>query len=120
MREAINYAGSSYYIDGVATKVGRTITFAPELANGVIALQSPLTITKCVFVDATDVQGTITLDAGQFDEINAVILSGQADSVADEIWLAGLTITGGKADYGAGVYHTTGKATLITCVIYGN
>ncbi|MDD3589029.1 MAG: choice-of-anchor Q domain-containing protein [Thermoguttaceae bacterium] len=120
LREAINYAGSSYYADGVISKVGRRITFAPELANGVIALQSPLTITKCVFVDATDVQGTITLDAGQFDEINAVILSGQADSVADEIWLAGLTITGGKADYGAGVYHTTGKATLINCVIYGN
>ena len=121
LREAIDYAGSSFVVDGNVTKVGRTITFAPELADGVIALQTPLTITKCVFVDATDLQGTITLDAGQGDDdMNAVVLSGKADSVSDEIWLAGLTITGGKADYGAGVYHTTGKATLINCVVYGN
>lgn len=121
LREAIMYAGSTYYVDGVATKVGRTITFDPSLANGVIELQSSLEIEKCVTIDATNIQGTITLDAGQTDdEFSALVLKGAADSVMDTITIAGLGITGGQADYGAGVYHVTGKATLINCVVYGN
>ncbi|MBQ9873130.1 MAG: caspase family protein [Thermoguttaceae bacterium] len=121
LREAVDYAGSAIYNDGVVTRVGRKITFDPSLTNGVIALQSPLEITKCVTIDAASMAGSITLDAGQTDEeFNALILAGKPDSVADEIWIAGITITGGKADYGAGVYHTTGKATLVNCLIYGN
>lgn len=121
LREAIDYAGSSYYVDGVQTKVGRTITFDPALTDGVVELQSSLVIEKCVTIDATNLEGSITLDAGKTDdEFAAVVLSGKADSVADEIWIEGVNITGGKADYGAGVYHTTGKATLLNCVIYGN
>ncbi len=122
LREAIQYAGSSYYLDGVMTRVGRTITFDPSLANGVIDLTETLVIDKCVTIDATDLEGSLTLNAGaeEGEEFNAVTLAGVADSVASEIWLCGLTITGGKATYGAGVYHSTGDATLINCVVYGN
>ncbi len=118
LREAIDYAGSMSFVDGVTTPVGRTITFAPELANGVITLAETLEITKCVTIDASDVQGTITLEAG--DEFNVLTLNGQADSVASEIVVIGLSITGGVADYGAGVYHVDGTARLYNCVVYGN
>ncbi len=121
LREAIDYAGSSYYVDGVQTKVGRTITFDPALTNGVIKLEGSLAIEKCVTIDASNLAGTLTLDAGQTDdEFAALVLKGQADSVADTIYVIGLSITGGKAEYGAGVYHVTGKAKLINCVVYGN
>ena len=118
IREAIEYAGSVTYADGVTNRVGRTITFDPTLANGVIQLVDTLEITKCVTIDATALQGTMTLDGG--GEFGVVVLNGKADSVADSVNLYGLHITGGVADYGAGVYHADGAATLVNCVIYGN
>ncbi|MBR4752193.1 MAG: caspase family protein [Thermoguttaceae bacterium] len=118
LREAVDYAGSSFFVDGVVTKVGRTITFAPELADGVITLQSPLTIAKCVTVDATDLVGALTLDAA--GEFGAIVLDGKPDSVQKEIFVCGVTITGGNAEYGGGVYHKDGAATLFNCVVTGN
>lgn len=121
LREAIEYAGSAYYVDGVSTKVGRTIDFAPELAGGTIQLVSGLEITKCLTIDATNLSCAITLTAAYAEEETAVVtLNGVADSVMDTITLAGLKITGGSADYGAGVYHVGGLASLINCVVYGN
>ena len=121
LREAIDYAGSSYYVDGVTTKVGREITFDPSLAGGTIMLEDTLEIVKCVTINATDLQGAVTLSAaGIEDGANVVVINGQADTVADEIVLAGLKITGGVADYGAGVHHLNGKASLINCVVCGN
>ncbi|MDO5309504.1 MAG: choice-of-anchor Q domain-containing protein [Planctomycetia bacterium] len=119
LREAIDYAGSSYYLNGATTRVGRTITFDPTLANGVITLTETLEITKCVTIDASNLAGSITLDAGR-DGFNAVTINGQADSVSDTITICGLGITGGEADYGAGVYHVNGKVNLINCVVYAN
>ncbi len=123
LREALDYAGSAYVVDGEVTKVGRTITFDSALANGVIKLQSTLEITKCVTIDATDLQGSLTLAAdfedGQ-DGFNALTLNAVADSVQSEVYVCGLGITGGKSDYGAGVYHLGGDATLLNCAIYGN
>ncbi len=118
LREAVDYAGSSYFVDGVVTKVGRTITFAPELVDGVIELQSTLTISKCVTVDATDLPGTLTVDAA--GEFGAFVLDGKPDSVQDEIFICGVTIKGGAAEYGAGVYHQDGAATLFNCLVTGN
>ncbi|MBQ2039294.1 MAG: caspase family protein [Thermoguttaceae bacterium] len=118
LREAIDYAGSQIHVDGVTTRVGRTITFKEELANGVITLAEPLEIQKCVTVDATDLVGTLTIDAA--GEFGAIVLNGKADSVQNEIFLCGVTITGGDAEYGAGVYHVGGAATLFNCVVTGN
>lgn len=121
LREAINYAGSSYYVDGETTKVGREITFDSSLANGVIYLASSLEITKCVTIDATDLNGGVVLSGEAIEDGgNVIILNASADSVLDATTIAGLKITGGSADYGAGVYHLTGDATLINCAIYAN
>jgi len=121
LREAIDYAGSSYFVDGVTTKVGREITFDPSLAGGTIMLGDTLEIVKCVTINATDLPGAVTLSGAAIEDGgNVVVINGQADTVADEIVLAGLKITGGVADYGAGVHHFNGKASLINCVVYGN
>ncbi|MBR0226704.1 MAG: caspase family protein [Thermoguttaceae bacterium] len=121
LREALEYAGSATYVDGVIERVGRTIDFDPSLAGGTIMLNDTLEITKCVTIDATALSSALTISAATIEGGgNAVIINGQKDTVADTITLAGLTITGGEAVNGAGVYHLTGKATLINCVVYGN
>ena len=121
LREAVEYAGSSFYVDGKTTVVDRNITFDPSLAGGTIELQSSLEITKCLTIDATYLSSAVTLTA-EFaeEECPVLILNGVADTVADTITISGLKITGGNASYGGGVYHQTGKATLISCSIYGN
>ncbi|MGI6402336.1 MAG: choice-of-anchor Q domain-containing protein [Thermoguttaceae bacterium] len=120
LREAINYAGSATFSDGVITKVGRTITFDESLTGGVIELADTLEITKCVTIDATYLHQAITLDASAIEGgATAVVFNGKKDSVADTITLAGLKITGGAGDHG-GVYHADGKATMLNCVVYGN
>lgn len=121
LREAVEYAGSSFYVDGKTTVVDRNITFDSTLAGGTIELQSSLEITKCLTIDATYLSSAVTLTA-EFaeEECPVLILSGVADTVADTITISGLKITGGNASYGGGVYHQTGKATLISCSIYGN
>lgn len=121
LREAVKYAGSSFYVDGKTTVVDRNITFDPSLADGTIELQSSLEISKCLTIDATYLSSAITLTA-EFaeEECPVLVLSGVADTVADTITISGLKITGGNASYGGGVYHQTGKATLVSCSIYGN
>lgn len=118
LREAIDYAGSAYSVDGFVQKVGTEITFDASLAGKTIALAETLEITKCVTIDAVGLKGGLTLDAG--GEFTVVKVDATPDSLATEVVLAGLTITGGFADCGAGVYCVGGDVQLLNCVIYGN
>ena len=118
LREAIDYAGSAYNVDGYVQKVGAEITFDASLAGKTIALAETLDITKCVTIDAVGLAGGLTLDAG--GQFVVVKVDATPDSLATEVVLAGLTITGGFADCGAGVYCVGGDVQLLNCVIYGN
>ena len=118
LREAIDYAGSAYSVDGYVQKVGTEITFDAALAGQTIALAETLEITKCVTIDAVGLTGGLTLDAG--GQFVVVKIDATPDSLASEVVLAGLTITGGFADCGAGVYSVGGDVEILNCVIYGN
>lgn len=118
LREAIDYAGSAYNADGRVQKVGTRITFDASLAGKTIALAETLDVTKCVTVDAVGLKGGLTLDAG--GEFVVVKVDATPDSQASEVVLAGLTITGGAADCGAGVYCVGGDVEILNCAIYGN
>ncbi|MBP3557709.1 MAG: caspase family protein [Thermoguttaceae bacterium] len=118
LREAIDYAGSAYSADGYVQKVGTEITFDASLAGQTIALAETLEITKCVTIDAVGLKGGLTLDAG--GEFTVVKVDATPDSLASEVVLAGLTITGGFAEVGAGVYCVGGDVEILNCVIYGN
>ncbi|MBR4833393.1 MAG: caspase family protein [Thermoguttaceae bacterium] len=118
LREAIAYAGSAYSVDGYVQKVGTEITFDASLAGQTIALAETLDITKCVTIDAVGLKGGLTLDAG--GQFVVVKVDATPDSLASQVVLAGLTITGGFADCGAGVYCVGGDVELLNCVVYGN
>ncbi|MBQ9798341.1 MAG: hypothetical protein IJO40_00180, partial [Thermoguttaceae bacterium] len=118
LREAIDYAGSAYNVDGYVQKVGTEITFDASLAGKTIALAETLDITKCVTIDAVGLVGGLTLDAG--GQFVVVKVDATPDSLASEVVLAGLKITGGFADCGAGVYCVGGDVEILNCVIYGN
>ncbi len=118
LREAIEYAGSAYFQDCLSVKVGREIAFDSSLAGGTIKLTETLDFSKCVTIDASGLTGGLTISAGgAFGVFN---IDAIADTVASEVALVGLTITGGKATSGAGVYHVGGNLTLLNCVVYGN
>ncbi|MBQ8362566.1 MAG: hypothetical protein IJX36_01400, partial [Thermoguttaceae bacterium] len=118
LREAIDYAGSAYNDDGYVQKVGTRITFDASLGGQTIALAETLDITKCVTIDAVGLKGGLTLDAG--GQFVVVKIDAIPDTQASEVVLAGLTITGGFADCGAGVYSVGGDVQILNCVIYGN
>ncbi len=118
LREAIDYAGSAYNVDGYVQKTGTEITFDASLAGKTIALAETLDLTKCVTIDAVGLQGGLTLDAG--GRFVVVKIDALPSAQASDVVLAGLTITGGVADCGAGVYCVDGSVVLLNCVIYGN
>ncbi|MBQ9127557.1 MAG: hypothetical protein IJY15_07340, partial [Thermoguttaceae bacterium] len=118
LREAIEYSGSAFSVDGYVQKVGTEIAFDAALAGQTIALAETLEITKYVTIDAVGLAGGLTLDAG--DQFVVVKIDATPDSLASEVVLAGLTITGGFADCGAGVYSVGGDVQILNCVIYGN
>lgn len=118
LREAIDYAGSAYNDGGYVQKVGTRITFDASLAGQTIALAETLDITKCVTIDAIGLKGGLTLDAG--GQFVVVKIDAIPDTQASEVVLAGLTITGGSAECGAGVYSVGGDVEILNCVIYGN
>ena len=118
LREAIDYAGSAYNDGGYVQKVGTEITFDAALAGQTIALAETLDITKCVTIDAVGLKGGLTLDAG--GQFVVVKIDAIPDTQASEVVLAGLTITGGSAECGAGVYCVGGDVEILNCVIYGN
>ncbi|MBQ3388243.1 MAG: hypothetical protein IJG60_03425 [Thermoguttaceae bacterium] len=95
---------------------GDTITFAPELAGGTIALNgNQLEISRGITIDATSVGG-ITIDANQSSRVFYV--SGGTEDTPVE--LINLTITGGYTEYGGGIYHHSGTMTISDSKIFGN
>ena len=104
LREAIFYAAA-----------GGTVTFAPSLAECVITLAgTQLEITKAIAVDASSAGG-VTIDAGGRSRVFC-ISGGSADA---PVILTGLTMTGGYATDGGGIYFT-GALVLTDCAVTGN
>jgi uncharacterized repeat protein (TIGR01451 family) len=88
---------------------GDTIRFAPNLAGGVIRLQSPLTLRGAVTVEAEDAPGlTIRPAAGQ---------PGFETPEGESATLAHLTITGAS---GANAVANSGALTVQYSLLHGN
>ncbi|MBQ3388954.1 MAG: hypothetical protein IJG60_07060 [Thermoguttaceae bacterium] len=96
---------------------GDTVRFVPELSGQTITLSAgQLRVRRGVTVDATDLPGGITIDAGGNSRV--FFLSGGTESAPV---LKGLTITGGKdTNNGAGVYCSAGTVALSGCIVAGN
>ena len=101
LREAIWYAGPD--------PANSTITFAEELAGETFVLDgSSLVVDHGLTIDGASAGETITIDADQRSRAFTVI------APADEpVALAGLTMTGGLADFG-GAVSTIGATLHIT------
>nr|MCR5360324.1 hypothetical protein [Thermoguttaceae bacterium] len=94
------------------------ILFAPLLIGGTIHLtEGEILINRAVTIDASSVGG-ITIDADGKSRIFQVLFGGGLSS--SPVKLIDLTITGGKSDYGAGIYCCYGVTTLTNCTISGN
>ncbi|MDO4587009.1 MAG: caspase family protein [Planctomycetia bacterium] len=118
LREAIEYAGTVYIDDeGMTIKLGTTITFDPFLAGQTLTLDSELgaiLLYKDLTIDASALAGGITIDANQLCRVIEV----EADN--KDIVLINLSITGGSATFGAGIYHQSGNLTIINSLISNN
>ena len=106
LREAIWYADPD--------SVGTTVTFDPALDDSTITLQgTSLRIDKSMVIDASALS-SLTLDAARHSRVLSI-----AAAADEEVELAGLTITGGSAAYGGGIYNA-GTLTVTGCTISGN
>lgn len=130
LREAINAANTNSAVTpdvvaGSATDTD-TITFdqAALSAEAGLPLGSPLTITlagtQLEITDALAITGLgpnlLTIDA---DGLSRVFLTSIKDQNKDAS-LTGLTITGGYAKDGGGIYSSFSTVTLTDCALYGN
>ncbi|MDD3586471.1 MAG: hypothetical protein PHQ75_04760, partial [Thermoguttaceae bacterium] len=130
LREAIKNAGSTYIDqDGKIVTLGTTVTFDPKLLGGTINLtQGAVVIDKTVSVDASDLTGGITINAGGTSRVFEVLATTSAVAgQSDEIGLMGLRLTGGYAEVtqtstigGGAIYHTGGNLTIINSLLYDN
>ncbi len=106
LREAIWYADPD--------SVGTTVTFDPALDDSTITLQgTSLRIDKSMVIDASALS-SLTIDAARHSRVLSI-----AAAADEEVELAGLTITGGSAAYGGGIYNS-GTLTVTGCTISGN
>lgn len=112
--------GESFSLRDAIVKAqgGDTVRFVPELSGQTITLSAgQLRVRRGVTVDATDLPGGITIDAGGNSRV--FFLSGGTESAPTV--LKGLTITGGKdTNNGAGVYCSAGTVALSGCIVAGN
>ena len=103
LREAISYAAE-----------GETVTFDEALAGGTITLDgTQLEINKGIAIDASAIGG-ITIDAGGKSRV--LYVSGSPNI---PVSLTALTVTGGNAELGGGIY-AVGSLSLINCAVTGN
>jgi hypothetical protein len=103
LREAIYYAQSGVG-DG-------TITFSGNLDGGTITLGGlALPIIHSVAIDASALS-SLTVDA---DARSRVF------TIAADATLSGLTIRGGSAGEGAGIYHSSGTLAIVNSTLSGN
>jgi len=100
LREAIAYANA-----------GDTITFAPELYGKTITLNgNELYIDKNITIDASDMN--ITINADQKSRVFSI--------VGCDVTLVVLTITGGNATNGGGIYVKNAVLSLMDSEVIGN
>ena len=96
-------------------KPGDVITFDDSLENGTIKLGwRELKITKSVTIDATSIGG-ITIDGN--GESGVFSIETESEKLVE---LIGLTITGGRAESGGGIFHDGGRLTVKNSTITGN
>jgi len=105
LREALVHA----MVGDMATAV----QFGPVLAGGRFVLTSgELLLHGGVSVDGQSI-GSVTIDAAGADRVLYVVGN-------DEVVLSGLTITGGDAFRGGGIYNLVGPVTLMNSTVSGN
>ncbi len=108
LRQAVNLAG--------ALAGAETITFDPA------AFATPQTITltagPLVFTDKATI--TITGPGAPLLTISGGGQSRVFDLDGGSAVLSGLTVTGGKANYGAGLYNDGGTLSMTDCTVSGN
>jgi len=106
LREAILYAGTN--------GLGTTITFAENLSGGTILLNGEqLEITKDLIITAANLENGITINADQKSRVFYV--SGDIN-----VSLVGLTMTGGSAGNGGGIYVKNAVLSLMDGEVIGN
>ena len=102
LREAIFYANA-----------GDTITFAENLSGGTITLNGEqLAITKDLIITTANLENGITIDANQKSRVFSI--------VGCDVTLVGLTITGGNATNGGGIYMKNAVLSLMDSEVIGN
>jgi len=102
LREAIYYSQFD---------TGNTITFDALLDGATITLVGgDLVINNSVVIDASTLS-SLTLDA---DNLSRVFY------ISDDVSLKGLTITGGSAYKGGGIYNYNGPLTIVNTMLSGN
>ncbi|MBR5415975.1 MAG: hypothetical protein IK105_08580 [Thermoguttaceae bacterium] len=95
---------------------GDTINFDASLSGGTITLGgSQLSVGKAVTVDASGIGG-ITINAD--GRSRAFYVTGGSE--ANPVELIGLTVTGGNADLGGGIYNNGGALVITNSTISGN
>ncbi|OHB76957.1 MAG: hypothetical protein A2W31_10775, partial [Planctomycetes bacterium RBG_16_64_10] len=100
LREAVWYAA-----------VGERVTFAATLDQGEIVLnQTSVLVDRSVTIDASTLE-SLTINAGGKSRVFTIW--------GNEVELTGLTITGGVADSGGGIW-TSGSVTVTSSVVSGN
>ena len=106
LREAIHYAGS--------VLLGTTITFDPALEETNITLGgTALWIDRGLAIDGSAL-ASLTIDANSRSRVFLIM---QRDSQV--VQFSNLTITGGSAPEGGGIYNT-GVLTIVNCTLCGN
>ncbi len=91
-----------------------TITFDGSLAGGTITLSgTELTVNKAVTINASSLNGGITIDANRNSRIF---------NITENTRLINLTIQNGRVheENGGGIYHKSGTLSMLNCVIQGN
>ncbi|HPM83052.1 MAG TPA: right-handed parallel beta-helix repeat-containing protein, partial [Candidatus Anammoximicrobium sp.] len=100
IREGTYYAG----LQGLGT----TITFDAMLAGAEVLLDgSSLYLDRTMSLDGSALSDTLTVNAAGHSRV--LTLMGSQDQ---QFEVRGLTMTGGSADYGAGIYHPRGTLTV--------
>lgn len=107
LRDAIGY-----------TPAGGTITFTKDLAGKTITLAGQeLAITEPLVIDASDLDGKLTIDAGGAGRVLTV----SGGTAAKPVELIGLVITGGtSAENGGGICAQNAVLKLTDCTVTAN
>lgn len=111
-----NDSGPGSLRQAITEAHGATIYFDPSLKGSTITLLSELSINdKTLTIDGGD--NAITISGNGTSRVLKVILSGEKT-----ITLKNLTVTGGSADQGAGLFASgdMNNLNLVNCTFHGN